>query len=104
MLSSAHKQGAVMSDDHHKWTFLSNHAHVLVLLARDPHLRMRDLSDEIGITERAVQRIVSELTRAGYLEVHKEGRRNHYQIHREKGLRHSIEARATVDTLLHLVE
>jgi len=85
------------------WTFLSNHAHVLILLGRDPDLRMRDLASRIGITERAVQRIVSELVSEGYLGVHKEGRRNHYTIRADQELRHPVEAGVRVEALLKLI-
>ena len=85
------------------WTFLSNHAHVLVLLGGDPELRMRDLAERVGVTERAVQRIVSELAAEGYLEIRKEGRRNHYLVRRELPLRHPIEANVRIGDLLDLV-
>ncbi len=62
------------------WTFFTNHAHVLLCLAGDPNLRIRDLAAMVGITERAVQRIVRELAAEGFLDVEKQGRRNHYTI------------------------
>jgi predicted ArsR family transcriptional regulator len=86
------------------WTFLSNHAHVLLCLSRDPEARMREVADLVGITERAVQRIVMELEEAGYLEREKEGRRNRYWVDRRKPLRHPIEAHRRVEELLRLVE
>lgn len=85
------------------WTFLSNHAHVLILLSHDPDLRMRDVAERIGITERAVQRIVHDLVDEGYVEVTKEGRRNHYRIRGERCLRHPIEATVPVGSLLQLI-
>jgi predicted transcriptional regulator len=85
------------------WTFLTNHAHVLVLLSRDPDLRLRDLAAEIGITERAAQRIVSELAAEGYIELAKEGRRNHYTVLTDKPLRHPVERGATIADLLAAV-
>lgn len=84
------------------WTFLSNHAHVLIVLASEPDLRMRDIATKVGITERAVQRIVGELTEAGYLEAQREGRRNRYRIHSELALRHPIEAHRRVADLIRL--
>ncbi len=84
------------------WTFLSNHAHVLIVLAAEPDLRMRDIAEQVGITERAVQRIVGELTEAGYLETQREGRRNRYRIHSERALRHPIEAHRKVADLIRL--
>ena len=82
------------------WTFLSNHAHVLLLLCNDPDLRMRDIAERVDITERAVQRIVSELVDEGYLNVTKEGRRNHYEPNLEAHLRHPLESGVTIRALL----
>lgn len=87
----------------HSWTFLSNHAHVLVCLARDPAMRMRDLADLVGITERAVQRIVHDLVEGGYLRVTKDGRRNHYAVNDRQPLRHAVEAHRSVRDLLNLL-
>ena len=84
------------------WTFLSNHAHVLIVLASDSDLRMREIAARVGITERAVQRIIGELTDAGYLETLREGRRNRYRIHPERTLRHPIEAHRKVLDLIRL--
>jgi len=86
------------------WTFLTNHSHVLVCLLRDPTLRMRDVAELVGITERAVQRIVNELSEAGYLQVVKEGRRNIYELHPELPLRHPIESHRSVGELLGLLK
>lgn len=86
------------------WTFLTNHAHVLVCLARDPSLRLRDLAAAIGITERAVHRIVVELEAAGYLSRDRDGRRNHYEIHVDRPLRHPLEAGHDIRSLLALAE
>ena len=62
------------------WSFLSNHGRVLLLLADDPRMRLRDMAITLGITERSAYGIVTDLTRAGYLSKHKDGRRNRYQI------------------------
>ncbi len=78
------------------WTFFTNHGHVLRLLAREPELVLRDVAVRVGITERAVQRIVGELESAGYLTREREGRRNRYEVHLDQPLRHPIEAPATV--------
>ncbi len=85
------------------WTFLSNHAHVLISLARMPDARIRDLAPIVGITERAVQRIVAELVEGGFLTVAKDGRRNHYTINDRLPLRHPVEAPRTVRDLLTVV-
>jgi DNA-binding transcriptional ArsR family regulator len=85
------------------WTFLSNHGHVLVCLARDPEARLRDVALSVGITERAVQKIVSDLEEAGVVERLREGRRNRYRLHPERPLRHPIEAHRSVGALLGMV-
>jgi hypothetical protein len=63
------------------WSFLSNHGRVLLLLAHDPGMRLRDIAVVLAITERTAFGIITDLTRAGYLSKHKDGRRNRYQIH-----------------------
>ncbi len=85
------------------WTFLSNHAHVLLLLAGDPDLRLRTVAERVGITERAVQKIVAELEAGGVLTRHREGRRNRYEVHHDRPLRHPVEAHRTVDDLIRMV-
>ena len=82
------------------WTFLSNHAHILLLLCLEPDLRMRDVAQRVGITERAVQRIIHDLVEEGYLSVQKEGRRNHYEPNLDAHLRHPLEAGVTIRQLL----
>jgi DNA-binding MarR family transcriptional regulator len=82
------------------WTFLTNHAHVLFCLSRDPEVRMRDVAVAVGVTERAVQRIVAELEDAGYLRREKTGRRNHYKLQTERPLRHPIEQHCLASDLL----
>lgn len=84
------------------WTFLTNHAHVLLLISRDADLRLRDLADHIGITERAVHRIVAELTEGGYLTVEKRGRRNHYAVQTQLPLRHPVERGSNISDLIAL--
>jgi len=90
-------------ETHHSWTFLSNYAHVIVILAHDPWARLRDIALEVGITERAVQRIVSELEKAGVLTKEREGRRNHYLVDRSIPLRHPLESHKTVGSLIDMV-
>lgn len=88
---------------HGAWTFFTNHAHVLVCLAGDPEMRLRDVGVEVGITERAVQKIVSELEAGGVLERERQGRRNVYRILGDLPLRHPLESHCTVDGLVHFV-
>ena len=85
------------------WTFLSNHSHVLICLARNPEARMRDVAENVGITERAVQRIVQELVDYGVLSRSRICRRNTYRIHPEKPLRHPVEANCRVEDLLAMI-
>lgn len=85
------------------WTFLTNHAHVLLCIARDPEARMREVADLVGITERAVQRIVADLAAAGYLERIRTGRRNRYKVNVDVPLRHPIERHRRVSSLIALV-
>lgn len=85
------------------WTFLTNHAHVLLCLVRDPSARMRDIAAAVGITERAVQRIIAELEEAGHLERIRKGRRNSYRIHGQLPLRHPIERHRRISDLIRLI-
>ena len=85
------------------WTFLSNHTHVLVALASAPGATLREVAARVGITERAVQRIVADLEKAGALVREREGRRNQYRIQHELRLRHPLEAHRTIGELLKLV-
>jgi DNA-binding transcriptional ArsR family regulator len=82
------------------WTFFTNHGHVLLCIARDPEIRVRDLAVRIGITERAAQRIVADLVEAGYLERSRDGRRNRYRVRDELPLRHPVEQPHRVGEIL----
>lgn len=85
------------------WTFLSNHSHVLVCIQRNPDIRLREIASEVGITERAAQRLVRELEDAGYLSHERVGRRNRYTIETGLPLRHPLESHLAVGSLLDLV-
>jgi hypothetical protein len=82
------------------WSFLTNHAHVLLCIAQVPGARLRDVADKVGITERAVQRIVAELDASGYLYKVRDGRRNRYVVRGQMPLRHPIENHCTVSDLI----
>lgn len=82
------------------WTFLTNHSHVLVCLASEPDIRGRDVAEQVGITERAVQAIIADLVSEGYVVRTREGRRNRYQVNPDAPLRHPLEADHTVGELL----
>ena len=84
----------------HGFTYLTNHSHVLVALDTDPALRVRDLASLVGITERAVQRILSDLEAAGAVKIEKLGRRNRYRILCGARLRHPLEQHCSVGGLL----
>ncbi len=85
------------------WTFLSNHAHVLLCIAQNADVTIRALSDQVGITERAVQRILNELQQAGYVEKRRTGRRNHYVVDGDRPLRHPLEAHQNIGALIGLI-
>jgi len=91
-------------DDEPGFTYLTNHTHVLVALNANAELRVRDLATAIGITERAIQRILADLEAVGVLEREKLGRRNSYKIRRQARLRHPLEGHCTVGGLLDWVE
>jgi DNA-binding IclR family transcriptional regulator len=78
------------------WTFFTHHGHVLLTLARDPTLRLRDIALDVGVTERATATLVSELVHAGYLQRFKDGRRNRYRVDLSGGLRHDLAAGVSV--------
>lgn len=85
---------------HRQWTFLSNHGHILVYVAAHPDARIRDVAEQIGLTERAAQGILGDLAEAGYLTVTRIGRRNSYRVNPQLPLRHPHEADHTVGELL----
>jgi DNA-binding MarR family transcriptional regulator len=83
-----------------RWDFLTNHAHVLVCVARDPGVRLRDIAAAVGITERAAHRIVSELVDEGYVVRERRGRRNRYQVKTKLPLPHPLANEHEVGDLL----
>lgn len=91
-------------DDAPEWTFLSNHAHVLICISQQPDIRLSEVAELVGIRERSVHRIVHELSESGYLRVSKVGRNNVYEVNLDLPLRHPLEAthsiRAIVSPLL----
>jgi len=89
------------TEDHRKtWTFLTNHAQVLLCLAETPDIRLRDVAERVGITERATQRILAELIDAGYVKAERIGRRNRYTVDREHAMRHSAQFGHEIGALL----
>jgi DNA-binding MarR family transcriptional regulator len=86
-----------------QWTFFTNHAHVMVCLARKGDRPLREIALDIGITERAVQRIVADLEEEGYLRRERNGRRNSYSLILDKELRHSLESDHTIGDVLRVL-
>lgn len=85
------------------WTFLTNHAHVLAVLDSNPEIVLRQVAGEVGITERAVQRIIQDLEHEGFIKRERVGRRNRYSVRKTRPLRHPIEAHRTIGDLLKLI-
>lgn len=85
------------------WTFLTNHAHVLMCISARPDIRIREVAALVGITERAAQRIVAELEDEGYLSHERVGRRNHYSVDVDRSLRHPLEAHLDVESLVSVL-
>jgi DNA-binding MarR family transcriptional regulator len=90
----------VMANEAPTWSFLTNYARVLLCIAQDPGIRLREIGDRVGITERAAHRIVDDLANAGYLSRTRTGRRNHYSIHPELPLRDRLVQEQRVGDLL----
>lgn len=82
------------------WTFLTNHAHVLLCIAAAPGSRVRDIADRVGISERAALRILHDLVEAGYLTRQRSGRRSHYRVVEDRPMRHPIEASQPIGRLV----
>jgi len=91
-------------DTANQWTFLTNYTHILVGLARQPDLTVRELALLVGITERSVQRILSDLEASGVIQKSKEGRRNHYKLNLKYQLRHPLESSHRLSELLETLK
>jgi predicted transcriptional regulator len=85
------------------WRFITNHTQVLLCISRDPEARLRDVAETVGITERAAQRIVADLVEAGYVRRVRVGRRNHYEIERDRPMRHPSQFDHEIGELLDLL-
>lgn len=92
------------TDEHKRWRFLSNHTQVLLSLQRDPNARLRDIAQQVGITERAAQRIVGDLIESGYVESERVGRRNRYRIIADAEMRHPNQEGHDIGELLSLLQ
>ena len=90
-------------DSNNTWHFVSNHGQVLLCIASNPEIRLRDVAERVRITERAAQRIVADLVNAGYVSRRRNGRRNHYAINRQKEMRHPAQFGYEIGPLLDLL-
>ena len=90
-------------NDDKPWRFVTNHTQVLLAIARNPDVRTRDIAEQVGITERAAQRIVADLVGAGFVESVRVGRRNRYTIDLEAAMRHPAQAGHPIGELLELL-
>jgi DNA-binding MarR family transcriptional regulator len=93
-----------MSSNRNKpWTFVTSHTQVLLCIAHDPNTRLRDVATKVGITERAAQRIVADLSEAGYIDRTRIGRRNHYTINPTTEMRHQLQQGLEIGPLIELL-
>ena len=88
----------------HSWRFVSNHTQVLLCIAANPEMRLRDIANHVGVTERAAQRIVGDLADAGYVQRERTGRRNRYVINRNREMRHPAQLGYEIGLLLDLLD
>ena len=84
------------------WTFLSNHGHVMVQLNQNPEMKVKDLAERVGVTERRTQTILAELEEAGYISVTRNGRRNIYKVNQNLKFRHPSESNKSIGLLLKI--
>ena len=91
------------SPDTREWRFVTNHTQVLLCISRDDGVRLRDIAEHVGITERAAQRILADLVEGGYVERKRVGRRNHYSVDREAKMRHPAQIHQEIGDLLDLL-
>lgn len=101
LLSSNQPQGSSSAET--RWDFLTNHAHVLVCVAHDPGIRLRDIAAAVGITERATHRILSQLVEEGYVLRERQGRRNRYEVVAGRPMRHPLVQEREVGELLEVL-
>jgi uncharacterized membrane protein len=97
-------EGSEGTDKKVTWTFLSNYTHVLYLISEEQELVLREIGIKVGITERAVQRIVADLEEEGFIVREKVGRKNTYQLNLEKTLRHPLEKHCSIGTLVRCLK
>ncbi len=92
-----------MSNDASRtWTFLTNHTQVLLRIAENSDITLREIAQDVGITERAAQRIAADLVEAGIIERQRRGRKNHYTVNRDATMRHAAQAEHRIGPLIEL--
>ena len=96
-------ENKISKEKNENWTFFTNHAHVMIVLADQPDMVLREVALKVGITERAVQKIVADLEKTGFIIKEKKGRSNYYKLILDKPLRHPIESHKTVETVIALI-
>lgn len=101
--SAASRRSESKHESKHRWTFLTNHSHVLILLHANPGMLLREVAARVGITERAVQQIILDLEEAGFVERERVGRQNHYRVMTRNRLRHPVESHCRIADLLKMV-
>ena len=101
---STHTPASLFQKRQIGWTLLSNHGHVLLCLSRNPQLRLRDVALEVGITERAVQRIVADLEQCGFLTIQKVSRNNSYKVNSKATMRHPLEKDICIGEFLRFLQ
>jgi len=94
----------IENNNFRNWTFFSNNVHVLVCLTHKPQPTTREIAIQVGITERAVQRILAKLVAANVVTARKEGRRNNYELDLSQRLRHPLESHKTIGEFIHLID
>ena len=87
-----------------EWTFFTNHGHVIFVLSTNPHLTLKEVANEVGITERATQKIIADLEKDGFIKIKKEGRNNHYTVVGRKRLRHKVEKKSSLKDIIKAVK
>ena len=95
--------GRASADSPRNWTFLTNHAHVLIVLDENSGIVLREVATRVGITERAVQRIIQDLEEGGFIHRTRVGRQNQYEVLPDQSLRHPIESHRRIGDLLNLI-
>jgi hypothetical protein len=95
---------SVSGNGDHTFRFVTNHAHTLQIISADPTVRLRDIAQVVGVTERTASQIVSDLEQAGYLTKTRNGRRNHYRVNDDLPLRHPQHRHHTVGDLIRFLE